>query len=80
MARAQCGVVELLVVLDDLRRTFEVALNEAAHRFVDRMFGESAHLTDQRAQPFDVFIEGLKRMSAGLLHCLGSDQPYRPVI
>jgi hypothetical protein len=32
-------------------------------------------LADERAQPVDVLIEGLERMSAGLLHDLSSNQP-----
>ena len=68
--------VELLVVLDDLRGALEVALDEAAHRFADRMFGKAAHLADERAQAIDVFVERLERMSAGLLlHWSCSDQP-----
>src|SRR5206468_2464633 len=57
--------IELLVFLDDPGRAFEVALNEAAHRFFDRMLGKSAHLTDERTQTFNVLIKRLERMSAG---------------
>ena len=46
----------------------DVALDEAAHRLADRMLGEPAHLADERAQPVDVLVERLERMSAGLLH------------
>ena len=54
----------------------EVALDKAAHGFADRMFGEAAHLADERAKPFDVLVERLDRMSAGLLlHLDCSDQP-----
>ena len=60
--------IELLVVLDDLLRALGVALDEAAHRLIDRMLGQAAHLADEGTEPFDVFIEGLERMSAGLLH------------
>ena len=71
--------VELLVVGDDLLGTVDIALDEAAHRFPDGMFGKAAHLADEGTQPYDVFVEGLERMSAGLLH-ICSDQPYRPVM
>ena len=58
----------------------QVALDEAPHGFVDGVLGKAAHLADERAQPFDVFVEGLERMSANLLHIRCSDQPNRPVI
>ena len=67
--------VELLVVLDDLLRAFEVALDEAAHRFADGMLGEPAHLADERAQPVEILVERLDRMSAGGRHVICSDQP-----
>ena len=35
---------------------------------LDRMFGQAAHLADERAQPFDILVERFQRMSAGLLH------------
>jgi len=60
--------IELLVLLDDLQGAIEVAPDEAAHGLADRMFGKPAHLADQRAQPLDVLIERLQRMSAHLLH------------
>ena len=52
----------------------DVALDQAAHRFLDGMFGKPAHLADERAQPVDILVERLERMSAGLLHGC-SDQP-----
>jgi hypothetical protein len=39
------------------------------------MLGKTAHLADERAQPFDVLVEGLECMSASLLHVCYSDQP-----
>ena len=54
---------------------FDVALDEAAHRLADRMFGKAAHLADERAKPFDILVERLDRMSAGLLYHVVSDQP-----
>ena len=43
------------------------------------MLGKPAHLTDERAQPIEIFVEGFQRMFAALLHSY-SNQPYRPVI
>ena len=67
--------VELLVVLDDLGGAVEVALHQAAHRLADRMFGQAAHLADERAQPVEVLVERLDRMSAAGGHVAFSDQP-----
>jgi hypothetical protein len=39
------------------------------------MLGDAAHLADERAQPFDVIIEGLERMPTNLLHRSNSNQP-----
>ena len=66
--------VELLVVLDDACAPSVSRWIEAAHGFADRMLREPAHLADQRAQPLDVLVERLERMSGLLLHCC-SDQP-----
>ena len=62
--------VELLVVLDDPLGAFEVAVDQAAHRFADRMLGQPAHLADERAQPIEILVEYFERMSAGGCHCL----------
>ncbi len=60
--------IELLVIVDDLLRPFEVALHEAAQGFADGMFGQPAHLADERAQSVQVLVERLDRMSAGGRH------------
>ena len=60
--------VELLVVANDLLGTADIALDQAAHRFADRIFGEPAHLADERAQSVEVLVECLERMFAYLLH------------
>jgi len=51
--------VELLVVLDDPLGAFQVAIDEAAHRFADGVLGQPAHLADERAQPIEILVEGL---------------------
>jgi hypothetical protein len=77
--RLNLQYIELLVVLDDLGRTFDVALDEAAHGLADRMFRQSAHLADQRAKAVEILVEGFERMFPSLLHGC-SNQPKRPVI
>ena len=67
--------VDLLVAADDLGGGDRVAPDQRLHRVADRDFGEPAHLADERAQPLDLLVERLERMSACLLHTLCSDQP-----
>ena len=59
--------VELRVVLDDSRAPSKSRWIRQRMASPDRMFGESAHLADQRAKPIDVLVERLDRMPAGLL-------------
>ena len=61
--------VELVVVLRRLRAAPSTSrCDQAAHRFADRMLGKAAHLADERAQPVEILVERLERMSAALLH------------
>ena len=55
--------VQLLVILDDPRRAFEIPLLQAAHGFADGVLGQAAHFADQRAQPVEVVVECFERMS-----------------
>jgi hypothetical protein len=43
-------------------------LDEAAHRFLDRGFGEGTHVRDQSAKLRQVMVESFQRMSVRLLH------------
>ena len=60
--------IDLLVALDDAKRAFGVAFDEAAHRLSDRLMSELAHFSDETAKPLDVLVEGLDRMAGLLLH------------
>ena len=67
--------IELLVVLDDLGRAIEVMLDKAAHGFANGMFGKTAHLADERAQPVQVLVERLDCMPTVGGYVGLSDQP-----
>ena len=77
--RLNLEAVDLLVALDDPKRAFVIALDEAPHRLADGFMRLLAHFADEPAEAIDVIIEGLERMAGLLLH-VRSDQPYRPVI
>ena len=61
-------LIELHIGIDQLARPPKVALHKAAHGFLDRSFGERAHVRDQATKLRQVLVEGLQRMSVRVLH------------